>query len=261
MSCNYAIKDEPEGASTPFAALTDKRVCYVMANDNLPQIISRAQAKELGLKRYFTGKPCKRGHISLRRATSGQCIECMKFLGKEWQKNNKEKDSFQRKEAQKRLIEKNPNYYRDKQISYAKRKPEFLKEIKRRWRKNNPEKVKAHHKTHSAKRRSTIIGKINDRMGTRMFRVLRKNKGNISWQKYAGYSALDLKLHLEKQFTKGMSWENIGDWHIDHIVPLSSFKFLSTDDQSFKAAWALSNLRPCWAKENLAKNNKRIYLI
>lgn len=39
------------------------------------QIIGRADAKALGLKRYFTGKPCKHGHIA-ERFVSGPCVEC-----------------------------------------------------------------------------------------------------------------------------------------------------------------------------------------
>jgi hypothetical protein len=58
-----------------------------------------------------------------------------------------------------------------------------------------------------------------------------------------------------------MSWENYGDWHIDHIVPLSSFTFTGVDDPEIRIAWALSNLRPIWAKENIKKRDKRLFLI
>jgi 5-methylcytosine-specific restriction endonuclease McrA len=58
-----------------------------------------------------------------------------------------------------------------------------------------------------------------------------------------------------------MSWANRKDWHIDHIIPLSRFKFTSSIDPEFQAAWALSNLRPLWAKENLVKNKKRTLLL
>jgi hypothetical protein len=69
-----------------------------------------------------------------------------------------------------------------------------------------------------------------------------------------GYSALELKEHIEKQFKEGMSWENWGEWHIDHKKPVSSF------DKSEKISIinSLDNLQPLWAKENLSKNNKII---
>jgi len=62
--------------------------------------------------------------------------------------------------------------------------------------------------------------------------------------------------HLQKHFKKGMSWENYGQWHIDHRIPESWFKITCYTDSSFKDCWALSNLQPLWAKENLTKNNR-----
>jgi hypothetical protein len=69
-----------------------------------------------------------------------------------------------------------------------------------------------------------------------------------------GYSAEDLKIHLEKLFVEGMSWENRNKWHIDHIIPVSSF------DKSEKISIinSLDNLQPLWAEDNLKKYNKII---
>jgi hypothetical protein len=58
-----------------------------------------------------------------------------------------------------------------------------------------------------------------------------------------GYSAWDLKIHLEKQFTDGMSWDNHGEWHIDHIKPVSSFDELTHPS----IVNSLGNLKPMWA--------------
>ena len=77
-----------------------------------------------------------------------------------------------------------------------------------------------------------------------------------------GYTIDDLRQHLERQFVRGMSWENMGSgWHIDHIVPLSSFSFSSVTCPEFRAAWALSNLRPLWATENMSKGARRTHLL
>lgn len=78
---------------------------------------------------------------------------------------------------------------------------------------------------------------------------------------FAGYSTADLKRHLERQFTKGMTWQAFceGRIHIDHIVPLSSFDLSNPDE--LKAAWALTNLRPLWGKDNLCKAASRVHLI
>ena len=69
-----------------------------------------------------------------------------------------------------------------------------------------------------------------------------------------GYSAVQLKHHIEKQFKEGMCWENYGEWEIDHIRPLSSF------DPSDKPSVvnSLSNLQPLWKEENLEKSNNLI---
>lgn len=53
----------------------------------------------------------------------------------------------------------------------------------------------------------------------------------------------------------------MGEWHIDHIIPKSSFDYQTPDDDAFKAAWALTNLRPLWSSENLRKKAKRLHLI
>jgi endogenous inhibitor of DNA gyrase (YacG/DUF329 family) len=71
-----------------------------------------------------------------------------------------------------------------------------------------------------------------------------------------GYTKYELKEHLESQFTDGMSWENMSEWHIDHIRPVSSFNYDSTEHPDFKKCWALNNLQPLWAEDNLRKNNK-----
>lgn len=71
-----------------------------------------------------------------------------------------------------------------------------------------------------------------------------------------GYSSDELACHIEKQFTLGMSWGNYGQWHIDHIIPLSAFNFETVKDGDFRRAWALDNLRPLWAFENLSKASK-----
>lgn len=91
-------------------------------------------------------------------------------------------------------------------------------------------------------------------------KCLKGGKRGRSWQSLVGYSIDELASHLERQFLAGMSWDNYGEWHIDHIRPISSFKFSSTEDADFRACWALSNLRPLWGIENLRKVSKVVSL-
>jgi len=74
--------------------------------------------------------------------------------------------------------------------------------------------------------------------------------------KILGFDKHTLREHLESQFTDGMSWDNMGEWHIDHIRPVSSFDYDSTDHPDFKKCWALNNLQPLWAEDNLSKGDK-----
>lgn len=89
------------------------------------------------------------------------------------------------------------------------------------------------------------------------------NRGGASRKVEAllGYTIEDLQRHIERQFTKGMSWERFrdGSIHIDHIVPQAAFDL--TSDEQWRTCWCLSNLRPCWAKENLRKRSKALFLI
>lgn len=73
-----------------------------------------------------------------------------------------------------------------------------------------------------------------------------------------GYTADQLREHLERQFLRGMNWDNYGEWHIDHIVPKSSFDLHDPDE--VRACWCLSNLRPLWVAENMLKGAKRLHL-
>ncbi len=80
----------------------------------------------------------------------------------------------------------------------------------------------------------------------------RINKNNKSFQ-YIGCSLEKLKYHIESQFLEGMTWDNHGDWHIDHISPLASAK---TEEDIFKLNH-YTNLQPLWEKENLQKSSKQ----
>jgi hypothetical protein len=65
-----------------------------------------------------------------------------------------------------------------------------------------------------------------------------------------GYTPDDLRRHLESLFVFGMGWNNVNEWHIDHIKPVSWFKKL--DNESIKKAWSLDNLQPRWATTDIA---------
>lgn len=81
-----------------------------------------------------------------------------------------------------------------------------------------------------------------------------KASKSASTRALLGCSVEDLKRHLEIQFRPGMSWDNYGDWHVDHIRPCASFDL--TDPEQQRACFNFKNLQPLWAKDNLSKGAK-----
>lgn len=102
---------------------------------------------------------------------------------------------------------------------------------------------------------------VNRSMRVLIGRVLSGKKAGASWTSLVPYSLSELMLHLERQFLPGMSWNNRSEWHVDHIVPLSSFAFSSAEEPAFQQAWALTNLRPLWSGENMRKSARRTHLL
>lgn len=68
-----------------------------------------------------------------------------------------------------------------------------------------------------------------------------------------GCTPAQLAIHIESQFKEGMSWDNRGQWHVDHILPLSRFDLSKEEHQ--RVAFHYTNLQPLWKLENLVKNN------
>jgi len=71
---------------------------------------------------------------------------------------------------------------------------------------------------------------------------------------YVGCSIEDLRTHLENKFSEGMTWENQGKWHIDHIKPCASFD-LDIEEERL-ACFHFTNLQPLWGPDNLSKSDK-----
>ena len=72
--------------------------------------------------------------------------------------------------------------------------------------------------------------------------------------KILGCSFEEFKIHLERQFTKGMTWEKLGEWHLDHIYPVS----LAKDEDEIIKLNHYTNFQPLWAIDNIKKGNKII---
>lgn len=84
------------------------------------------------------------------------------------------------------------------------------------------------------------------------FRRQGYKKFNISTEEIVGMGYDDFKKYLESKFIDGMDWDNRGEWHIDHIVPLSS---ANTEEELISLSH-YTNLQPLWAEDNLKKGDK-----
>jgi hypothetical protein len=157
----------------------------------------------------------------------------LKEQSNEYYKKNKEKIS----EYQKKYRELNREDLNQKNKKYRNEKSESRRLYKREWQKRNRKKIPWYYAHRDILNRT--IKSINIKKTSRTENQL-------------GYSSEDLKIHIESLFLEGMSWENYGDWHIDHIRPLSTFN--ENDDASLVNS--LDNLKPLWREDNLKKYNK-----
>lgn len=170
-------------------------------------------------------KKCRNALIQDRRRTNPWFDEKMRINASMCSRKRRE-NPILREQEQRRSRELYPNHR------------EWFRERDRRYSATNP-------KYRLKKNISRVIGLS-----------LNGDKGGRHWESLVGYSLETLKTHLERQFLPGMAWSNYGEWHIDHIIPVSAFNFEKPEDLDFKRCWALKNLRPLWAKDNVSKLNR-----
>jgi hypothetical protein len=130
---------------------------------------------------------------------------------------------------------------------------EVMKQSAKEYRLNHKEKIREHNKKYlRKKRRIDPVFRAKDNCKRRInqfYRGLGKSKRTTE---LLGCTWQELMLHLERQFVDGMSRDNYGLWHIDHIIPLASAK---TIEESEKLCH-YTNLQPLWAEDNRIKSDK-----
>jgi hypothetical protein len=177
-------------------------------------------------------------------------------INKNYRLNNKDKCTL----ASKKWKDENPDKVKTAKIIYRSNPEKVELELKSHkiWLKNNPDKVRKYSSNRYYKNRDKIDAKINKNISKHMWESLKGNKNGWHWESLVGYTLQNLIDHLENLFQHGMNWNNYGfkGWHIDHIIPISLWKFESYEDREFKQCWSLCNLQPLWAKDNLVKGNK-----
>jgi hypothetical protein len=202
-------------------------------------------AKAAGLKTYFTGHPCKHGHIAERSAATGQCETCSALRRKRRANTQKPYWAAYYNKHKERIRKRGAAYYQKNRARILAKSAEWY------LNNNGLERVKARC---IERRRTDIQFKLKDAIRKRMGIAIRRNLKTGSAVADLGCSIADLKIWLERQFLPGMSWENwsLRGWHIDHKRPLSSFDL--TDHTQFLEACHYTNLQPLWRADNMKKN-------
>lgn len=168
----------------------------------------------------------------------------------------KERDKSYYENNKAEILNKKKEYYLTNRVVIIEKKKKYNqknKESKRvyniKYREKNKKQLKEYAKLYQKKRRIShphifawrnSIKSVVARLGTK------KEGRSID---ILGYSATDLKKHIEKQFTDGMTWDNYGKWHIDHIKGVSEFN----SKTPLNIVNALSNLQPLWGVDNIRK--------
>lgn len=181
-----------------------------------------------------------------------ECKSCKASIDKEYREANK--DRIAARVHEKYLVEG------EKKRDYE----------KKRYQENTESiKKKANEYYHANKEKCSTRQRIyenNRRKNDPMFKVIRNLKGalysalqNKTWKKdthFAEYIGVneynELKSYLEAKFTEGMTWDNYGKWHIDHIYPVSR----AENYEHLIKLCHYTNLQPLWAEDNLKKGNK-----
>ncbi len=104
------------------------------------------------------------------------------------------------------------------------------------------------------KEANNLYYKLSRRLRNRLYHALRSKQWskNNHFTKYIGCDQAALIKHLETQFKDGMSWLNYGDWHIDHIIPLSS----ASSEEHMYSLCHYTNLQPLWGIDNIIKGDR-----
>ena len=165
----------------------------------------------------------------------------------------KESKKAQQKEARERR-KLNPNYKEKRRTEQRKYKKTTKYKIRAPiWSKNGLKKKEEWHKN---KLKIDPTYRIITNIRSRLNKIIKSKDRKQRSRDLFGADLEVVRDHLESKFMEGMSWDNYGEWHIDHIIPISTFDF-SVESEIIRACH-YTNLQPLWAKDNLRKRDKII---
>ena len=142
---------------------------------------------------------------------------------------------------------------------WAEQNKEHLSKYIKEYRENNVDKIRQIKRDYERNRKARDpLYKLISNFRTAIYTVLKES--NVD--KYGHYFDIlqytpeQLINHLELQFKDTMSWDNYGEWHVDHKLPITHFNISEMGDEEFMRCWSLDNLQPMWGIENIRKSNK-----
>lgn len=175
---------------------------------------------------------------------------------KKWRKkwhDNPENESY-KKEKLKEWRENNVEHLKDYSKNRYEENKESISENKKVWRENNKDKINEYRREYQKNRLSKDpLYKLSSSIRNRIGLSFKRNgyTKNSSTYEILGCSFEDFKLYLQDLFKDGMSWENQGEWHLDHIIPVSS----ANSEEDIIKLNHYKNFQPLWAIDNIKKSN------
>jgi len=143
--------------------------------------------------------------------------------------------------------------------NWAEKNKEHLSKYIKEYRENNVDKIRQIKRDYERNRKARDpLYKLISNFRTAIYQVLKES--NVEKNKHyfdiLQYTPEELITHLENKFTDKMSWDNYGDWHVDHKLPITHFNIQEMGDEEFMRCWSLDNLQPMWGFDNIFKSNK-----
>ena len=193
--------------------------------------------------------------VSGKYGVEGHCKICRNITIKLYEDSHKEKQTKYRLD----YYYINTEYYHNKHKLWNIKNKEKEKIRSAQYYKTNKSYLLKRRNINSLKRYKTDLNyKIRKLLRNRMYHVLtgKRITKRYKTMDLTGCSIDELKYYLESKFLPGMTWENYGKWHIDHIIPCAFF--ILTDYQEQKFCFHYTNLQPLWAEDNLKKRDNII---
>lgn len=183
---------------------------------------------------YPRALKCKRCCIARQRQWALEHPESVRKSSEKFRREKRE----QYRASQRRYFEKNRKMLCRKSNEWRKTHREYWNRYIREFKKSNPNYM------------------LSEKLRARIRNALRGNPRSADIQTLLGCDYTSFRHYIQSKFQAGMTWNNFGEWHLDHIIPCSSFDLTKIEDQ--QRCFHYTNHQPLWAKDNLRKYTRQL---